>query len=271
MGTTTRWVRIKLRHLFVLLSLCGLFFAWVGKERRQSQLEQEIAGTLDGPVIKKVEFVGPFDLLAANDTNSRQTWWRENARRLLGERVFSVHTAGAHSTAIEPLTKLKSLKKVLLVGTRISDPASLAGLENVEDLELIDVTIGDLSPLSELAQVRFLRLAQMEIADIEPLARMKSLEQLILMDTNVSDLGPLKKLTKLKYLTLKGRSIRDLTPLAEVPQLQFLSLAQTEVRELTPLHHLNQLFSLEISATSSVSEEQVKAFKIAQPRCEVHE
>ena len=95
--------------------------------------------------------------------------WQKTKDKWFGEHVSIVHLEAAPVSDISPLTQLKNLEKLSLIGTPVSD----------------------LSPLTELKKLETLFLNGTHVSDLSPLAELKNLKWLYLMDTPVSNLSVL--------------------------------------------------------------------------------
>ena len=124
--------------------------------------------------------------------------WLRDLSLLAGLTPEELDLAGNDASDIGPLSRMKTLKKLSLYATPVSDIAPLKGL-----------------PLTHL------NLAQTGVADLSPLKGMK-LERLDLRDTKVTDISPLTGMP-VAYLNLNHTAVTDLAPVTGMP-LTYLQL-----------------------------------------------
>ena len=126
--------------------------------------------------------------------------------------------------AIPTLTGLKTLRRLQIDDTQISDLSPLAGLTGLEWLRLVNNTISDVSALAELKRLKHLNLDANLIAEVSPLAALSRLEVLYLENNAISDPAPLKTLKNLDRLDLRNNVISDFSALEALPDTTFLRL-----------------------------------------------
>lgn len=115
---------------------------------------------------------------------------------------------GGRVDDVNPLAKIKSLKKLDLYETKVKSLASFKSLKQIEKLDLYGTGVSDLSPLSGLKSLKTLRLGNCPlVTDIKPLVALPKLESLDLSHTGVVDLSPVKRMKKLKRLYLEGMDV----------------------------------------------------------------
>lgn len=85
-----RWFRFRLHTLLIVVALVAVPLAWVAMERRVSWREQDIARQLRDLGIRGVELGGPYDSWELGLKGKGQTWWRNLAGRILGQRIVAI-------------------------------------------------------------------------------------------------------------------------------------------------------------------------------------
>ena len=201
-----RWFRFSLRTLLVLVIVLALPLAWIAKERRQSQREQEIAEQLRAVGFAEQLTIGsPYDTWEQFRQAKPQGWWRDLARRILGGRVLFLG-----SESVKDITPLSGLKNLLVLG-----------LDNTQTR--------DTTPLAEHTKLQILSLGNTQVSDVSPLAGLTNLQELDLRQSKVSDISALSGLTNLRRLVLTGTAVSDLTPLLTLAKLTELDVIGTPV------------------------------------------
>ncbi|MCY3552164.1 MAG: leucine-rich repeat domain-containing protein [Candidatus Poribacteria bacterium] len=102
------------------------------------------------------------------------------------------------------LTGIKTLRRLEITGTKISDISRLAELTQLTQLNLERNLISDISPLSNLKKLIELRLDNNLITDISPLSGLTNLQKLNLTDNAISDFSPLESLPEIITLNAQG-------------------------------------------------------------------
>ena len=74
-----RWFRFRLRTLLIVVAVVAIPLAWIAKERRQSQHEQQIAAQLREQGFTFLACGGPYDSALLYDQRKPQGWWRDLA------------------------------------------------------------------------------------------------------------------------------------------------------------------------------------------------
>ena len=106
-----------------------------------------------------------------------------------------------------------------------------AELKSVTKLHLSYTQISDVTPLKDLTQLTKLDLNGNQISDVTPLKELTQLTELWLNQNQISDVTPLKDLTQLTELNLWGNEISDVTPLKDLTQLTTLELYGNQISE----------------------------------------
>jgi hypothetical protein len=113
-------LRFGLRGMAISIVLAALLCAWLGKERRQSELEQHIGKQFQS------EFIGPYDRIELRSQGLRQGWWRDCARGVLGVRAYSISLSGSDDlTSIAAFTNVQVLR---VSHKTVSEAKALAAL-----------------------------------------------------------------------------------------------------------------------------------------------
>ena len=131
--------------------------------------------------------------------------------------MLSLEGINARRTAISDFSSLARLPRLQWIefgdSASISELPSLNGLKALRRLEIVGTRISDISGLSELTQLTALNLNRNSITDISPLAGLKRLKHLELANNIISDVSPLAELTNLEELNLRDNAISDFSPL----------------------------------------------------------
>ena len=127
-------------------------------------------------------------------------------------------------TKIPSLKGLRTLRRLEIRGTGISDLSSLAEFTQLEWLELVDNLISDVSPLVKLKNLETLNLDANLISDPSPLAQLTDLEVLYLENNVISDVSSLARFRNLDRLDLRNNAVTDFSPLDALPQETFVRM-----------------------------------------------
>ena len=122
----------------------------------------------------------------------------------------------------QPISMLKSLKKLTMYATSIDNLSFAISLSQLEVLECGINNIVDLTPLTNLKLLKKLRLAENSIEDLGPLENLDNLIELDVSDNCVKSLAPIAKLKNLKIIDFVYQRplIKDLTPLKQLKDLK---------------------------------------------------
>ena len=107
-------------------------------------------------------------------------------------------------STLPSLTGKKTLKRLKITGTKISDISGLAKLTQLTQLDLAGNLISDISALSNLKKLIELRLDHNLITDISPLSGLTNLKELSLTDNAISDFSPLESLPEVITINAQG-------------------------------------------------------------------
>ena len=103
-----RWFRFSVRSLLVFTTLVACFLGWIAKERSQAWSERQIGKKLQEQGCS-LKFLGRFDSLELSDKRKPQGWWRDLARKVLGERIVSIYMSRPNVESLSLLTGFSSL------------------------------------------------------------------------------------------------------------------------------------------------------------------
>ncbi|HEY2841389.1 MAG TPA: hypothetical protein VGJ26_19685 [Pirellulales bacterium] len=159
------WFRFSLRTLLALVTGAAIALALVANQRHQSQYEERVAVELREQGFQIVRSAGPYDQWELGYfTNQPQNWWRIQARKLLGDRVWRA-CGPPHS---------------------FDDLTPLAGLTHLQWLDLDGTSVKDLTPLAKMKSLEWLWLSRTQVSDLSPLVRLKNLKSLDVWGAPVS-------------------------------------------------------------------------------------
>ncbi len=150
----------------------------------------------------------------------------------------------------EEVAGWRTLARVNLDGTRVSDLSPLRGLPELWSISADDTFVADLAPLASLPGLRTLWLNRTPVRDLTPLSDLRLLEYLLLEATAVIDLTPLRRMRSLSNLSLQGTRVADISVLAEAGNIMLLSLDRSEVADIGPLRALRRLARLSLLGTA---------------------
>jgi Leucine-rich repeat (LRR) protein len=178
--------------------------------------------------------------LILNGNPPPESWW---------PLITKLDFAGKKLTNLESLKSLRSLKRLDLKLTSVSDLSPLAELKGLQWLDVGRTNVSDISILGNLSDLRYLDLWNTKIEDLAPLANLYNLTSLSVGATRVSDVSPLAALENLERLDLRATRVMDVSPLDYLNELQSLILSRTLVEDVTPLRGLINLQRLYLSDT----------------------
>ena len=137
--------------------------------------------------------------------------------------LISLEGIAARNTRITDFSPLANLRRLQWIefgnDPTISTLPSLTGIKTLRRLEITGTNISDISGLAELTQLTQLDLEKNLISDISPLSNLKKLIELRLGGNLITDISPLSGLTSLKELSLTDNSISDFSPLESLPEI----------------------------------------------------
>ena len=206
---------IKLRgnQITDVAPLAKLFnVGWMGLEENQitdlSRLQNlkklNGIGISGNPVTDVSPLAGMISLegIAARNTRITDFSPLANLRRLQWIEFGNDPTI----STLPSLTGIKTLSRLEITGTKISDISGLAALTQLTQLDLESNLISDISPLSNLKKLIELRLDNNQIADISPLSGLTNLKELSLTDNFISDFSPLENLPEIITINAQGNT-----------------------------------------------------------------
>ena len=141
-------------------------------------------------------------------------------------------------STLPSLTGIKTLRRLEITGTNISDISPLSNLKNLTNLTLSDNAISDVSALAGLTKLERLILEHNAISDISALVKLMSLTELNLEGNLISDIASLSNLNKLTELRLDSNQIADISPLSGLTSLKEVNLRDNAISDFSPLESL---------------------------------
>ncbi len=135
--------------------------------------------------------------------------------------LISLEGIAARNTRITDFSPLANLRILQWIefgnDPTISTLPSLTGIKTLRRLEITGTNISDISGLAELTQLKELNLEGNLISDISSLSNLKKLIELRLDNNQIADISPLSGLTNLKEVNLRNNAISDFSPLESLP------------------------------------------------------
>lgn len=159
------------------------------------------------------------------------------------------------------LSRLTSLKRLIVGHRKLSDLSMLGPLRHLEVLSATVSASANLAPLAELTSLTDLSIQLPPCppgtaADLQPLAGLRSLKSLKLSGLGAANLEPLSELRALTYLKLNGSTqppAVDLTPIASLKNLRQLALGfYVERANLMPLKALPKISHLHLAQSQGL-------------------
>lgn len=145
--------------------------------------------------------------------------------------------AGTHITNIEFLEDMHNLKSLYIwcaAGYEIGDLSSLRNCQEIEYFEGINLDITDLSDFENLRKLKCLKLESgytgssvihdSMIANIDAVCYLTDLQVLSIYGDDISDISALSHCSELIDVTLYGTNAQDYSVLLELPNLKYLSI-----------------------------------------------
>ncbi len=129
--------------------------------------------------------------------------------------IRELYVAYVENGDLRPLSNLKNLESLAIIGEDIRNPEGLSDLTRLKTLSLYDnspeAMYGetgrapfDVQPIAGLTELEWLDLAFLSIEDVSPLENLKSLRHVGLIKTNVKDILPLSGLENLGEISIFG-------------------------------------------------------------------
>jgi len=117
-------------------------------------------------------------------------------------KVVWLHLEGLNIHHLSSLQDLTALMGLNLKDTRVDDLSALSKLHSLRKLILRNTLVGELNPLVNLTGLLELDLTNTKVKDIRALRKLINLKEILLSFTEVSDIGPLLGNTKLVFVNL---------------------------------------------------------------------
>jgi len=145
--------------------------------------------------------------------------------------------------------EINKIQKLNIQGNReILSLDPLRRLKKLKFLNFIDTKITSLNPLSELTELEVIWFRYTAVSDLSPLRELKKLVELDFSNTEVSDLSPLSDLEKLEKINCSLTNVNSLYPIYDMENLKILycdtHLLNTESVEnykiMNPLVEINK-------------------------------
>jgi internalin A len=144
---------------------------------------------------------------STTETTKDFTQWclQKNSVSIATRRTIDILLANANTdNCQEADSKLRSLTRLNLHNSKISDLQPLNNFHNLKWLFLSNNQINDLRPLANLSNLQSLFLDNNQITDLKPLANLKSLTVIALSNNKISDAAPLTRLRSQARIYLDG-------------------------------------------------------------------
>lgn len=154
--------------------------------------------------------------------------------------------------SLKPLSFLKNLTSLYVVGNGQTDTAELSDLKELTNLTLIDNTISNLKHLSSLRSLRNLNLGKNKLKEIPPLQELTNLEVLQITDEDIQEITFLKGSVNIKELHLHRTRINNIDVLQNKSLLNILCLQEHHIEDISPLITLPNLRELTFRNYSNV-------------------
>ncbi len=136
--------------------------------------------------------------------------------------LISLEGIAAWNTRITDFSPLANLRRLQWIefgdDPTISTLPSLTGIKTLRRLKITETNISDISGLAELTLLTHLELEGNLISDISALSNLKKLIELKLENNLITDVSPLSGLTNLKEVDLRNNAISDFSPLESLPE-----------------------------------------------------
>lgn len=266
-----RYVRISLRTLFVVTTLCAI---WLGCRCKRAH-DQRIAVNRILELRGRVVYDYQYDTNRRNSRNAKPSGpiW---LRRFVGDDYFQ------EVRCVLLCEVVRTDDDVEIIGTDVTDAdfRLIGKLRHLRELSLYgggNVSNAGLRHLGRLRDLQCLALEETRITDagLCHLRDLKNLSELKLMDTAVGDEGlkHVGELTQLSVLNLDNTFVTSagLSHLTRLKNLLALSLENAQIDD-SAIQHLTAMRSLSyLNLTgTNVSQEGLLAIRSALPSCDVH-
>jgi hypothetical protein len=235
-----RYLRISLRTLFAVMTICAIWLGYLSKAARDQRLAVRRIHGLGGSVTYDFQFA---DARRLKNPQPRGWPW---LRHLIGPEYFQdVVEVGLDKTQVKDddlrlVGKLTRLTTLTLNATGVSDAGlkHLGRLKRLRDLGLMEtqITGAGLRVVSHFGSLHTLNLQNSHGVDDDVFEHLKSLNHLVMLSlggTSVTSAGvsQLTTLQNLKSFDLSNTSVDDAVAeaLIDVPHLEELWLTGTQI------------------------------------------
>lgn len=207
------------------------------------------------------------DVLVVYQSEELNSWWGNLSSSW--KSIFMNHMMWTLEPNVEDLHKLIQLQTLEIKENRsITDLEPIDKLKHLRKLTVNDTKITNLTPLKGLLYLTELDLSRNPITDLSSLQSLRSLEFIYLNNTPISNLEWLLGMPQVKILDISSTEIRSLKELSYVSNLQKLIAYGTKIYNIKPLEDLPDLILLKIY-NSNVTSRRIQDFKDINPNCVV--
>lgn len=275
-----RSCRLLVALIVVLAAVCILFLNWLVSAQKQRSAAQLISNSLGS-----IRYDHPFanaDLASKEKKEEMEPPWPAWLYECFGRDSFH-NVVGVHCgdwddlSVLEAFPKLEDVSCDLLLKDQDIEP--LSRLRRLRKVELANTGIGDVgaATLCTLDKLEFLDLSGTAITS-KAAAELKLLPKLAVLRLNYTRIDDaalenLSELSPLKELSLDGTMVRGdgLQFLANLDCLESLSLNETPLTDdgLALVENLRNLKSISIDSTR-VTDAGVKRLRASRPNLEIH-
>jgi Leucine-rich repeat (LRR) protein len=145
------------------------------------------------------------------------------------------------------LCSLKSLKKLYLEGTNITDTSALGGVSNLESLYLGGSDVLDrVNGLERLKMLKHLSIEMTQITDIKNVHVSDSIRSLNMKSSKIDKIRGLDRFIHLEELKLNSSGVEKIEGLDELKELKRLNLYNCNITEIQGLENLKNLEILDL-------------------------
>ncbi len=200
-------------------------------------------------------------------THELVNWWQSLPDDW--KEFFTDEYALKSPPVTEELHTLIFLDSVLIKDKiQIKDLSPISKIKGLKNLTIIGTQINSLDPLIGLKDLEVLHCSQSPVNNLEPLAGLLKLNYVDIENTPVTDLSPLSNLVELRQLNCSGMQIKSLKPLSELINLEVVKLNNTGIKTLKSLLNLPNLKTVECYNTK-ITAKTIEKFKASKPDVEV--
>ena len=168
--------------------------------------------------------------------------WLPDSLQSMGNKVFGPKVYGVTFRAskiddLDALSEVKSIVKLSLQNTQVSNIGFVKDLPNLEILVLND-QITSIESLKGKKSLKYLYLNGAPITDFRPLETLTNIHTLDLSYTSIANLDFLKNMKDLQYLDLTGTKVNDAGILLKHAKLKELNISNTSLKDSSLLKNL---------------------------------